>query len=101
MTIELFYVGGCPNHPPTAALLDAILRDLGLEARVREIEVRDADEARALGFPGSPTVRVNGEDIDPEVQGRARTAFGCRLYGRSGTPPREMLERALRAGRGR
>jgi hypothetical protein len=61
------------------------------------VEIDDIDKALEHRFLGSPTVRINGEDIDPAA--RTRTAFGlmCRTYlgadGLSvGVPSVEMLE---------
>jgi hypothetical protein len=97
MEIEVLHFAGCPNHPPTMELVRDIVRVLGLEATIREVVIRDAEEAMRLRFFGSPTVRVNGDDIDPGARSRSDYSFGCRLYGRSGSPPRTLVERALRA----
>ena len=72
----------------------------GLEpAPIEEREVRSDAEAEALGFPGSPTIRVDGRDVDPAGAG-SRPALTCRVYylpdGRvSPIPSREALEAAL------
>jgi len=60
----------------------------------------DAEMARRLKFPGSPTIRVNGQDIAEESP-HAGT-FACRLYSGSqqiGVPPVEMVRRALARAR--
>lgn len=98
MKIDVLYFEGCPNHEPTMALVREVVQSLGLEASIREVEVRDADEAVRLRFFGSPTIQVNGQDIDPDVRGSADYSFSCRMYGGSGSPPRALVERALREG---
>ena len=62
-------------------------------------EVRTQEEAEALRFPGSPTIRIDGRDVDP-VGATARPALNCRIYrpregGISPIPSREQLEEAL------
>lgn len=97
MKIDILYFDGCPNHPVTTALVRDVVRDLGLDATLREVEVRDAKEAVQLGFLGSPTVRIDGEDIDPAARSLREPSLACRLYGRSGAPPRALVEQVLRA----
>lgn len=61
MQIDVLYFEGCPNHEPTTALVRDVVKSLGLDATVRQVEVRDADEAKRLRFFGSPTIHVNGK----------------------------------------
>ena len=100
MKIELLYWAGCPSHPEARELLDDVLADLGLHTRVETREVTTQQEAERLAFPGSPTILVDGRDIDP-VGATGRAMLACRIYhlpdGRvSPVPPRELLEVALR-----
>jgi hypothetical protein len=100
MKIEVLYFDGCPNHLPAAQRVHAIVRQEGVSAEVSEIEVKDESEARALAFPGSPTIRVNGLDIEPALRDSAHTGFACRRYP-GGLPSDEMIRAALREARGR
>jgi len=98
--VELLWWDGCPSLPETRALLEEVLAARGLDAEVEMHEVRSDAEAVELAFPGSPTVRVDGRDIDP-VGATSRPALTCRIYklpdGRvSPVPSREQLEEALR-----
>ncbi len=94
--IEVLYLEGCPNLEPTVALARDVAAELGIAAEIREVEVRDEADAKRLRFLGSPTVRVNEVDIDPEAVARTDYAFSCRLWGESGVPPRELMLSALR-----
>lgn len=94
--IDILFIRGCPNHQPTTMLVRDIVRVHGLDARIREVEVRDAEEAARLKFLGSPTVRVDGQDVDPTVRNRVDYSFSCRMYGSSGSPARPLIEQALR-----
>lgn len=97
--IELLYWEGCPSHPEALELLTAAAAAAGREDEIVVREVRTQDEAEELGFPGSPTIRVDGRDVDPEgAAGRAMLA--CRIYrlpdGRpSPVPTRDQIEEAL------
>lgn len=65
MKIELLYFEGCPNHKPAREMLRETLASLGRDDEINEIEVRTQSEAEAIQFVGSPSVRINGSDIEP------------------------------------
>ena len=94
--IDILYFDGCPNHPPAVEMAHQVVRRLGVEAVIREVAVCDAEEAARLRFLGSPTVHVDGEDVEPAARSRTDFSFSCRLYGTSGRTLRELLELALR-----
>lgn len=96
--IDILYFDGCPNHLRTTELIRDVVRSLGLDATIREVVVHDADQAARLRFLGSPTIQINGEDVEPAVRSRVDYSFSCRMYGRSGSPPRALIEQALREG---
>jgi hypothetical protein len=97
--IDFLFWRGCPSHPEARELLSEVLEARGIEADVVEREVTTDDEARQLAFPGSPTIRVEGRDVDPEGA-TARPSLTCRIYHLpdgevSPVPSREQLEEAL------
>ena len=98
MKVEVLYFKGCPHHEPAVELTKQVVSELGLGVSVEEVEVTNGDEANRLRFLGSPSVHVDGVDIDPEARGRTEYAMSCRMYGQSGVPPRELLEAALKGG---
>jgi hypothetical protein len=94
--VELLWWEGCPSYPEAHELLEEVLAG---RAEVELREVRSDEEAEALGFPGSPTIRVDGRDVDP-AGAFSPPALACRIYhlpdGRvSPVPSREQLEEAL------
>lgn len=100
--VEFLFWEDCPSHPAARKLLREVMEELGLEAPVHEIEVVTDEDAARLAFPGSPTIRVNGTDVDPAGAAQMGTALTCRVYileGRrfSPVPSKEMIRRALRA----
>ena len=99
VTIDFLYWEGCPSTAEARALLDDVLRRRGIAAEIRVHDVRTNEEAEALRFPGSPTIRVDGRDVDPQGAS-GRPALNCRIYhlpdGRvSPVPSRDSLEAAL------
>jgi hypothetical protein len=97
VTVEVLFFEGCPNHVPTVQLAREVAAALGVAAEVREVAVETAEDAEALRFLGSPSVRVNGRDIEPDADGRTDFALSCRVYGSSGVPPRDWMLAALEA----
>ena len=100
MKIGVLYFSGCPNHAPAVERVKGVLREEGLSSEIAEIEVPDTETALRLKFLGSPSIRVNGLDVEPEA--RSRTEFGmmCRTYSdgrrQGGLPSRELIRSALR-----
>jgi hypothetical protein len=99
MRIELLYWEGCPSYPEAKTMLEDVLKRRGLNAPIEMREVRTDEQAEALRFPGSPTIRVDGRDVDP-AGADARPALTCRIYhlpdGRvSPLPTRDQLEAAV------
>lgn len=101
LDLEVLYIRECPNHIPMLALVNDIVRDHGLRANVREREIRDEDDASRVRFRGSPTLLVNGHDLEPDVGYEGPYSLACRLYGGKGTPSRETIETALLNAAGR
>ena len=99
MKVEILYFKGCPNHQPTSERVRAVIQDEGLSAEVNEIEVPDAAAAEKVGFLGSPTIRVNGVDIEPALRHVRGGSFACRCYP-GGIPPMEMIKAALLEAKG-
>lgn len=98
MTLEVLYFKGCPGHERLLPSLRALADEHGVELRTRPIEtVADAEHER---FLGSPSVRVDGVDVEPGAAERRDFGLKCRLYpsaGRHpGLPRREWIEQALR-----
>jgi mercuric ion transport protein len=99
MKVEVLYFEGCPNHAPTVKRVREELQCQGLPKVIREVEVRTQAEAEALSFIGSPSVRINGLDIEQEARDLTNYGMSCRTYMegtvRSGLPSHDLLRRAL------
>lgn len=99
-TIEVLYFDGCPSHEQVLPTVRRLAARVGATVAVRRVETME--EADAARFLGSPTVRVNGVDIEPGAGTRTDFGLKCRLYrtpdGLSGEPVENWLSDAL-AGR--
>ena len=105
MQIEYLYWPDCPSHEEALDRLQQALREEGVEGEIERVVVTSEEQARELDFPGSPTIRLEGEDADPEGAAALRPALTCRLYvqpdGRpSPLPHVEKLREAIRRRRG-
>jgi hypothetical protein len=103
MTLELLYLPGCPNHGVIRDLVRAVLRAEGVLVEVDEVPISNVEDASSHAFPGSPTIRVNGQDIEIIPSDQLAVGFACRTYlvdGRpQGVPPRSLVEQAIRTAR--
>ena len=99
--VEVLTFEGCPHGGPALALVERVLAESGIGANVRRVDVPDADAAAATRFLGSPTIRVNGRDIEPHVAERDTYVLSCRIYrtdaGIKGNPDERWLREALSA----
>ena len=100
MRIELLYFDGCPSQEAFLPRLRELLAEAGLgedELELRRVET--VEEAEAERFLGSPTLRVEGHDVEPGAASRSDFGMKCRIYrspsGVSSTPPEDWVADAL------
>lgn len=93
-TIEVLYFEGCPHHEAFLPHLRELLTAHGITAEVTLVQIETDEEAQENRFLGSPTVRVDGHDVEPATaerehrdshvnQGRdsaSHYAMQCRMY---------------------
>lgn len=99
MTIELLYFDGCPNHEPLLPKLRQLIEQTRAEDELRLVRIDSPEDAERQGFLGSPTVRVDGVDVEPGADARDDFGMKCRLYhrpdGLRGSPAEEWVLSAL------
>lgn len=99
--VEVLTFEGCPHAEPTLELVRRVVAENGVDATVCRVDVPDADAAAAHRFLGSPTIRVNGHDIEPGAGERDEYVLSCRVYrtqsGLKGEPDEQWLREALSA----
>ena len=102
MLVEVLVFEGCPNGKDALDLAERLARTEFPEAEVRLVDVPDFETAQRLRFLGSPSVRVEGQDVEVSRLGED-ASFSCRVYrtdkGVLGFPPEDMLRKALLAAR--
>jgi hypothetical protein len=99
-SLDLLYFEGCPNIDTAGEHARRALAATGISADLRLVRIdNDADAVRQR-FLGSPTIRVNGEDVEPSARGRVDFGLQCRVYNvdarLAGAPPVTWIEAALR-----
>lgn len=72
--IKVVYTEGCANTLPAFQRIREVAAELGIPIELTQVIVRTEEEAQAHRFLGSPTVLINGLDLDPSM--RNQTAFG-------------------------
>ena len=100
MRVSFFYYEECPSHEQALGRLSEVMAEEGIFREVEVFEVETEERARELRFVGSPTIRVDGQDIDPP--GDSRYGLTCRAYRLeddriSPLPSKDMIRRALRS----
>ena len=74
MAVEILYAPSCPHLRTAHARLVAVAEEEGVAISVTASAVETAEQARERRFLGSPTVRVEGRDVDPGAE-------SCELFG--------------------
>lgn len=97
--IEFLYWEECASHDLALQRLREVLTEWQIAAPVHLVQITTEQQAAALGFPGSPTIRIDGQDLFPAPDGPY--GLTCRVYrtddGRpTPLPTIEMIRRAMR-----
>jgi len=99
MVIRVMTFKGCPNCEATKDLVEETVKELHLQADIEAIQVGNEEEAKRYGFLGSPTIQVDGQDIEAGRRSE-KASFSCRVYrtsnGLTGVPPKNLLLDAIR-----
>jgi glutaredoxin len=92
LKIELLYFNSCPTYKKALANIKAALKEKNLQAELRLIDVESEKKAQNVGFQGSPSVRINGKDLEGRDEGYS---FSCRLYNVNGKPSTAPSKEAI------
>jgi len=97
--IEILFFAGCPHIELATARAREAIDASKVPAEIALIEVTDAADAIARRFLGSPSVRVDGADVDPSAFERSDFGLQCRVYSTGerfdGAPPAAWITAAL------
>jgi hypothetical protein len=100
INIEFLYWEECPSHGTAWDRLQAVLKEKNLKTQVTRIQIQTDEDARQWDFCGSPTIRINGQDIDPQGAQAQHVGLNCRIYHTSDgrvtpLPSEEMIRNAI------
>jgi len=107
MRVELLYWDDDPNYMTARQRLVEVLTEDAFETPIQMIAVNSPDDAELLGFPGSPTIRIDGVDIHPS--GVAAVGLHLRPYPSDddldgpldqALPGKRLIRRAVERARG-
>ena len=79
MEIKFYYWEDCPSHEDALERLQEQMTDLSIIDPVTVIELKTEADAQRYQFIGSPTIHINGVDVDPPPP-EAEYALNCRVY---------------------
>ena len=80
MKVELYYFDGCPSWQQALDNLKDALRLEQVSDEIGMVSVVDGADAQTKRFTGSPTIRIDGVDVEgPDAEARGY-AYGCRVY---------------------
>jgi hypothetical protein len=100
MHIEILTFEGCPNAGRTRDAVEQAVRLEGADAIVDDREVDTPALAEHLRFLGSPSVRIDGQDVEPSALERTGYGLMCRVYDHgavvTGAPSVAMIRAAIR-----
>ncbi len=80
MKIELLYFDTCPSYEIVLKYLEEIITEKQLGAGVEMIKIESDEDALKNRFLGSPSIRLNGRDIEPGAEEIKDFSMRCRLY---------------------
>ena len=99
MKITLMLTENCSHHDHARAVLNEAIEETGVDAEVEEIQVRTDEEAHNAGVIGSPTIRVDGLDVEHGDREPPETSPNCRYYnsptGWLPVPDKGMIVRSI------
>ncbi len=104
MRVELLYWDGDRDYMSARQNLVEVLTEDAFETTIQMVAVTSLADAELLGFPGSPTIRIDGEDIAPESAGGvglARRPYPADDGGEpTGIPGKSLIRSAVERARG-
>src|SRR5258708_24438276 len=86
MRIEVLAFEGCPNAEPAVQLGRDVAIEMGVDPEIELIPINGLDAAQTHRFLGSPSIRIDGADVELGTELRP-AMYGCRIYRGAGGRP--------------
>ncbi|NOY78288.1 MAG: DUF2703 domain-containing protein [Calditrichaeota bacterium] len=100
MKIDFLYNPKCPHTEETLQNLVTALKKNGWPAGIHSVQIKDLNQAKRAHFLGSPTIRINGHDLQENASPSERYSLDCRTFLIDGKPASvptvDFLEEAIR-----
>ena len=80
MKVEVLTFEGCPNARSARELVERVAAESHVDVDIAHVNVPDPEAAERLRFLSSPTIRVDGHDIEPGADRRTEYVLACRIY---------------------
>ncbi|MDQ3672125.1 MAG: hypothetical protein M3364_06780 [Actinomycetota bacterium] len=97
--VEILARQDCQCRGMARIVVERVIDELNIPVEVTVIEITSTAQARKRGFLGSPSVRVNGLDVEPGTNGSKEVSLGDRVYrgdrGLQGWPDSRWIRAAL------
>jgi len=97
--IEILARSDCEARGMAVSVVERVVEETGVPAEIEIVEVETLAQAKKLLFPGSPTVRVDGRDVDRRPNGKGDVSLGDRIYrtgrGLASWPDEEWVRDAI------
>jgi len=94
--VEFLYFEGCPSYKEAIKNLEEVLNEEKIESNIEMTNIDSPEKAQQLGFLGSPSIRINGKDLEGE---RKEFSYSCRIYNISGNqtgiPTKEFIRNKI------
>ena len=100
VNIGIFFIEGCPGVSSIADNIKEVIAEEAVDAEISLVLIETPEDARRLQFTGSPTVRINGMDIEPNRQAVKDYGMRSRHYNINGKksdyPTKSMIRDAIK-----
>ena len=74
--IEALFAPNCGSRDATLLMINTVSRHQALKIDIKETTISSTPEANSSKFLGSPSIRINGKDIEPESVENSDYGFG-------------------------
>lgn len=99
MKIEFLYFDGCPNHEAALTDLKEVLSDADIKDDIQIINILQPEDVSKHRFLGSPSIRINGKDLEITEDESTEYSMRCRRYKNGdrmeGFPSKELISTNL------
>ena len=78
--IEILAREDCPNRGMALVVVERVVDETGVPAEIEVVDVASDSDAETYRVLGSPTVLVDGRDVDPQPNAHAEFSVDDRIY---------------------